>query len=52
MISRTARQAEVCPGHASVPLDVEVEMDTCHFMMISEPERLAGIIIERCRLYA
>ena len=29
-----------------------IEMDTCHFMMISEPERLAGIIIERCRLYA
>jgi pimeloyl-ACP methyl ester carboxylesterase len=29
-----------------------IEMDTCHFMMISEPERLAGILIERCRLHA
>jgi pimeloyl-ACP methyl ester carboxylesterase len=29
-----------------------VEMDTCHFMMISEPERLASILVERCRLYA
>ena len=29
-----------------------IEMDTCHFMMISEPERLAGILIERCQLYA
>ncbi|MFZ0204865.1 MAG: hypothetical protein WAL59_01840, partial [Roseiarcus sp.] len=25
-----------------------IEMDTCHFMMISEPERLAGILVERC----
>jgi len=24
-----------------------IEMDTCHFMMISEPERLAGILVER-----
>jgi pimeloyl-ACP methyl ester carboxylesterase len=29
-----------------------IEMDTCHFMMISEPERLASILVERCRLYA
>jgi pimeloyl-ACP methyl ester carboxylesterase len=25
-----------------------IEMDTCHFMMISEPDRLAGILVERC----
>jgi pimeloyl-ACP methyl ester carboxylesterase len=29
-----------------------IEMDTCHFMMISEPEQLAGILVERCQLYA
>ena len=28
-----------------------VEMDTCHMLMISEPERLAEILVERCRLY-
>ena len=28
-----------------------IEMDTCHCMMISEPERLAEILVERCRLY-
>lgn len=28
------------------------EMDTCHCMMVSEPERLAQILAERCRLYA
>jgi pimeloyl-ACP methyl ester carboxylesterase len=29
-----------------------IEMDACHFMMVSEPERLAQILVERCRLYA
>ncbi|MGW4098576.1 MULTISPECIES: hypothetical protein [unclassified Mycobacterium] len=29
-----------------------IEMDTCHCLMVSEPERLARILIERCRLYA
>jgi pimeloyl-ACP methyl ester carboxylesterase len=29
-----------------------IEMDTCHLMMISEPERLASILVERCRLHA
>ena len=28
-----------------------VEMDTCHMLMISEPERLAEILVERCRRY-
>ncbi len=27
-----------------------IEMDTCHCMMVSEPERLAEILVERCRL--
>jgi pimeloyl-ACP methyl ester carboxylesterase len=27
------------------------EMDTCHDLMISEPERLANILVERCRAY-
>jgi pimeloyl-ACP methyl ester carboxylesterase len=29
-----------------------IEMNTCHNLMISEPERLAEILVERCRLYA
>ena len=28
-----------------------IEMDTCHCLMVSEPERLARILVERCRLY-
>lgn len=29
-----------------------IPIDTCHDLMISEPERLAEILAERCRLYA
>ncbi|SRX92501.1 hypothetical protein [Burkholderia xenovorans LB400] [Mycobacterium shimoidei] len=29
-----------------------IEIDTCHMLMISEPERLADILVARCRLYA
>jgi pimeloyl-ACP methyl ester carboxylesterase len=29
-----------------------VEMDTCHDLMVSEPQRLAEILVERCRLWA
>jgi hypothetical protein len=29
-----------------------VPVDTCHDPMVSEPERLAEILVERCRLYA
>ena len=29
-----------------------IEMDTCHCLMVSEPERLAQILIQRCGLYA
>ena len=29
-----------------------IAMDTCHCLMVSEPERLAEILVERCRLYA
>jgi len=28
-----------------------IEIDTCHCLMVSEPERLAAILVERCRLY-
>jgi hypothetical protein len=28
-----------------------IEMDTCHDLMVSEPERLAAILVERCRRY-
>jgi len=27
-------------------------LDTCHDLMVSEPERLATILVERCRRYA
>lgn len=27
------------------------EIDTCHCLMVSEPQRLAQILVERCRLY-
>ncbi len=29
-----------------------IEMDTCHCLMVSEPELLAETLIKRCRLYA
>jgi pimeloyl-ACP methyl ester carboxylesterase len=29
-----------------------IPIDTCHDLMISAPERLAEILVERCRLYA
>ena len=29
-----------------------IEIDTCHMVMVSDPERLAEILVERCRLYA
>jgi pimeloyl-ACP methyl ester carboxylesterase len=29
-----------------------IEMDTCHMMLVSEPEKLAQILVERCRLSA
>jgi hypothetical protein len=28
-----------------------IKMDTCHCLMVSEPERLAEILVGRCRLY-
>jgi pimeloyl-ACP methyl ester carboxylesterase len=28
-----------------------INMDTCHCLMVSEPQRLAQIFVERCRLY-
>jgi pimeloyl-ACP methyl ester carboxylesterase len=28
-----------------------IEIDTCHCLMVSEPQRLAAILVERCRLY-
>jgi hypothetical protein len=28
-----------------------IEIDTCHCLMVSEPERLAEILVEHCRLY-
>lgn len=28
-----------------------IEIDTCHMVMVSEPERLAQTLVDRCRLY-
>lgn len=28
-----------------------IPIDTCHCLMVSEPERLAEILVQRCRLY-
>ena len=28
-----------------------IEIDTCHDLMVSEPERLAEILVDRCRRY-
>jgi len=28
-----------------------IEIDTCHMLMVNEPERLAEILVGRCRLY-
>ncbi len=28
-----------------------IPIDSCHCLMVSDPERLAGILVERCRLY-
>ena len=28
-----------------------IELDTCHDLMVSEPEQLAEILVKRCRLY-
>jgi pimeloyl-ACP methyl ester carboxylesterase len=28
-----------------------IEINTCHMLMVSEPERLAEILVERCRLH-
>jgi hypothetical protein len=29
-----------------------IPVDTCHDLMVSEPKRLAEILVERCRLYS
>jgi pimeloyl-ACP methyl ester carboxylesterase len=28
-----------------------IPIDTCHMLMVSEPERLAQILVDRCQLY-
>jgi pimeloyl-ACP methyl ester carboxylesterase len=32
-------------------VQAQVSIDTCHDLMVSEPERLAEILVDRCRLY-
>jgi pimeloyl-ACP methyl ester carboxylesterase len=41
------RSIAALPGAGTV-----VPMDTCHDLMVSEPKRLAEILVERCRLYS
>jgi pimeloyl-ACP methyl ester carboxylesterase len=38
--------------HAIGGVQTLIPMDTCHCLMVSEPERLAEILVERCRLRA
>lgn len=33
-------------------VDTVIDIDTCHMLMISEPERLARMLVERCRRYS
>ena len=33
-------------------VDTVIPMNTCHDLMVSQPQRLAEILIERCRLHA
>jgi pimeloyl-ACP methyl ester carboxylesterase len=33
-------------------VQIVIPMDTCHNLMVSEPEQLAEILVERCRRYA
>jgi pimeloyl-ACP methyl ester carboxylesterase len=40
------RSIAALPGAGTV-----MPMDTCHDLMVSEPERLAKILVERCRRY-
>jgi hypothetical protein len=48
------RALSVSSQHASMEalggVDTVVPIDACHELMISHPERLAQILIERCRL--
>jgi hypothetical protein len=32
-------------------VEVLIPIDSCHCLMVSEPERLAEILVEHCRLY-
>ncbi len=32
--------------------DPHREIDTCHDLMVSEPERLAEILVDRCRRHS
>ena len=41
------RSIAALPGAGTV-----IPMDACHDMMVSEPRRLARILVERCRLYS
>ena len=40
------RSIAALPGAGTV-----MPMDTCHDLMVSEPERLAKLLVERCRRY-
>jgi len=41
------RSIAALPGFGTV-----ITMDACHDMMVSEPERLAEILVGRCRRYS
>jgi hypothetical protein len=56
ILTRRDRALSVKSQHKSIDaisgVQTLIAVDTCHLLMVSEPERLAQILVERCRLYA
>jgi pimeloyl-ACP methyl ester carboxylesterase len=56
ILTRRDRALSVKSQHKSIEaisgVQTLIAVDTCHLLMVSEPERLAQILVERCRLYA
>lgn len=55
ILTRRDRALSVRSRHSSIAavggVQTLIEIDTCHCLMVSEPKRLAGILVERCQLY-
>ncbi len=53
ILTRRDRTHSIKEQRASIAALVQavIPIDTCHDLMVSEPERLAEILVERCRRY-